>query len=315
MQSWAARTSSLKDASKQVVLESSKYINSLVINARHNTLMLLPATTRSVSHTFVRLCPTSAPFQMLTSGAITEATRLGSSAPPFVWLGDVGRACGQSWEHGASVLYGGNQKPYAPSCVWMDKDHGDDINQKSKPDVTITNRQMKINMYEYASIQAANGTTVTTTDLDKICGSTIFSWDMDDPIVDRTPRGMYWDSDGQHDDPVHFKRRDSTKTQQRKARPQSAKMAERLWVNSRPSQSAVELCNSPTSRGSDFVSTNEGLFCDMDTKTLYPLCSKKKTVGCFDLHADKLQLRRRGGAKLQSRSKSVKQYKKITYSD
>ncbi|KAI5357535.1 hypothetical protein Slin15195_G038960 [Septoria linicola] len=237
---------------------------------------------------------------------------------PYVWLGDVGRACGQSWEYGTKSVTGGDSAAYNPSCVWMDQDHGEDINKKLQTD-TITNRQMKINLLSYSGIGAKNGTVLT--DLDHICGSTIFSYDMDDPIEGRTPRGPYYADNGKFmpDNGNANKKRAAEATsispRSRKARPQSAKMAERLWVNSRHGQSAIELCNSPTSRGSDFVSVDEGVFCDMSTKTLHPLCSAKKTVGCFDLDADKLQLHRRGGAKLQQRGKSVRQYKKISYAD
>lgn len=170
---------------------------------------------------------------------------------------------------------------------------------------------MKINLASYANMNATNGTFLT--DVDLVCGSTIFTWDMDDPIAGGTPRGPYFDEE----DRLHLDTRalQTRSTYSKKARPQSAKMAERLWVNSRPLQSAVALCDSPSSRGSDFLSVDEGLFCDMDTKTLYPLCTSNNTLGCFDLEADKLQLRRRGGAKLQQRSKSVKQYKKISYAD
>jgi hypothetical protein len=49
---------------------------------------------------------------------------------------------------------------------------------------------------------------------------------------------------------------------------------------------------------SDFVSVDEGLFCDMETKTLYPLCGADVKVSCFDLEAEKMQLRRRDGPKI-----------------
>lgn len=247
---------------------------------------------------------------------MTEASTFDSGRAPFTWLGDIGRACGQSWEYGSKPIAGGDKALYFPSCVWLDQDHGDDIDKKVQTD-TITNRQMRIDLWAYAGLGAENGTILSQADIDYVCGATIFTWDMDDPIAERTPRGPYFDDQGKsHPDSGRARRRSSGQNQQQhKARPQSAKMAERLWVNSRPSQSAKELCNSRTSRGSDFVSVNEGLFCDMETKTLHPLCSTDKSVECFDLHADKLQLHRRGGAKLGQKEKSVKQYKTISYSD
>ncbi|KAK3805736.1 MAG: hypothetical protein J3R72DRAFT_112228 [Linnemannia gamsii] len=47
------------------------------------------------------------------------------------------------------------------------------------------------------------------------------------------------------------------------------------------SLSAIELCDSPTSWGSSFFSIEEGVFCDMSTKTKVPLCKTGETKGCF----------------------------------
>ncbi|KAF9980754.1 hypothetical protein BGZ75_008020 [Mortierella antarctica] len=45
--------------------------------------------------------------------------------------------------------------------------------------------------------------------------------------------------------------------------------------------SAIELCDSPTSWGSSFLSIKEGVFCDMSTKTKIPVCKVGETDGCF----------------------------------
>ncbi|KAL9031602.1 MAG: hypothetical protein Q9180_006792 [Flavoplaca navasiana] len=41
-------------------------------------------------------------------------------------------------------------------------------------------------------------------------------------------------------------------------------------ISTSPRHSAKELCESPTSRGDDFVSSTENLFCDMELKKLWP---------------------------------------------
>ena len=47
--------------------------------------------------------------------------------------------------------------------------------------------------------------------------------------------------------------------------------------------SAIKLCQPETSHGADFVSFAEGVFCDMETKTAWPLCEKKGVKdGCYD---------------------------------
>ncbi|KAF9962770.1 hypothetical protein BGZ70_007892 [Mortierella alpina] len=45
--------------------------------------------------------------------------------------------------------------------------------------------------------------------------------------------------------------------------------------------SAIQLCDSPTSWGSSFLSLDEGIFCDMSTKTKIPICKAGETDGCF----------------------------------
>ena len=45
---------------------------------------------------------------------------------------------------------------------------------------------------------------------------------------------------------------------------------------------ATGLCESETSRGPDFVSLVEGKFCDMETKTLWPVCKDEEDGDCFD---------------------------------
>lgn len=46
--------------------------------------------------------------------------------------------------------------------------------------------------------------------------------------------------------------------------------------------SAAMLCNQDISFGPSFTNPEEGLHCDMETKTLYPLCAEGVTETCFD---------------------------------
>ncbi|KAG9513391.1 hypothetical protein KCU93_g10075, partial [Aureobasidium melanogenum] len=50
-----------------------------------------------------------------------------------------------------------------------------------------------------------------------------------------------------------------------------------------PEHSAIDLCESKTSVGPDFVSTVEGVMCDMGTKQHMPLCAIGVLGRCFDL--------------------------------
>ena len=56
------------------------------------------------------------------------------------------------------------------------------------------------------------------------------------------------------------------------------------------SHSAEMICKSPGSFSPDFVSYHEQLFCDMTTRQLWPLCSTKTTVQCFNTQSNSLEL-------------------------
>ncbi|KAG0258812.1 hypothetical protein DFQ27_004413 [Actinomortierella ambigua] len=61
------------------------------------------------------------------------------------------------------------------------------------------------------------------------------------------------------------------------------------------SLSAVALCDSPTSWGSSFYSIDEGVFCDMSTKTKYKICDANSTKPCA---AYEQTLKRDGSSKI-----------------
>lgn len=62
----------------------------------------------------------------------------------------------------------------------------------------------------------------------------------------------------------------------------SAKLANTIVGSHDERHSAIELCQSETSLSSDFVSFKEGVYCDMETKTAWPLCKGHVKDGCFD---------------------------------
>ncbi|KAL8882296.1 MAG: hypothetical protein Q9198_000684 [Flavoplaca austrocitrina] len=54
-------------------------------------------------------------------------------------------------------------------------------------------------------------------------------------------------------------------------------------ISTNSMHSARELCESETSRGFDFVSSTENLYCDMEPKRLWPVCSNSTISACFDV--------------------------------
>jgi hypothetical protein len=229
----------------------------------------------------------------------------------WTWTGDIGAACGQAWEHGV-VQHGktANNDPYYPKCTWMDTNHGEDLEDDAQP---ITNRNMKIDIFAYDGEADVKS-------LDYYCKATIFSSDNADPIAARPKRGVCCDAclqcqlaQQQYDDKRSITANATASGQSMRARRRNQRSAEQLIVNSRPQQSAITLCNSPTSRGSDFASTDEGLFCDMNTKILYPICSDSVTDSCFDLAAENPYLREAGGH--ERRALPEPRYRRISHLD
>lgn len=73
-----------------------------------------------------------------------------------------------------------------------------------------------------------------------------------------------------------------------------------LVVSHMEQHSAKELCEHPASLGPDFVSVVEGLYCDMEAATWWPLCTDQQTQGCFDLNGN--VVRGQGNSTLHWRS-------------
>lgn len=74
--------------------------------------------------------------------------------------------------------------------------------------------------------------------------------------------------------------------------------------------SAKELCESGTSKGPDFVSESEGIFCDMDKKHTWPLCSDSVQVACFDVAQNKMRPAAKGRRWIDGRQIPEKSYDK-----
>lgn len=63
-----------------------------------------------------------------------------------------------------------------------------------------------------------------------------------------------------------------------------------LVISDIDAHSAKDLCMSNTSSGPGFVSTSEGLYCDMCTHELWPVCHDKVSAACFDLATQTMRL-------------------------
>ena len=64
---------------------------------------------------------------------------------------------------------------------------------------------------------------------------------------------------------------------------QTQEYEDTIIVTNVPDHSTAELCLSPTSLGPSLVNTREGQFCDMASKTRWPVCKHSSACACLDL--------------------------------
>lgn len=76
-------------------------------------------------------------------------------------------------------------------------------------------------------------------------------------------------------------------------------------------QTAKMLCQSATSWGPDFVGP-DGLFCDMGTKELLPLCTTEDSIDCVETSEQALELTKRSAIAGRSGKVVHKSYKTLT---
>ncbi|KAK0513983.1 hypothetical protein JMJ35_003705 [Cladonia borealis] len=169
------------------------------------------------------------------------------------WSGDMGRQCNQAWAYSNIIIDDSN---YKPDCTWLDQDHSNGISAAA----------VQIHM-EYFT----NTTSNYSQDPSFYCSSPVLLFEYDNY---QTGAGdNFWTSKRR------VKQRD---TPVKRIRPRSAAMNSSIVSSTDPSHSAVKLCDSDTSYGPDFVSLSEGIFCDMATKTPWPLCSESVADNCYD---------------------------------
>ena len=220
------------------------------------------------------------------------------------WYGDSGKDCGADWYH--SQLKTG-EDDYAPSCVWIDRDHSNNIRfqgfglhitdfrgTKERAAQWQENKDLmckaapRFKMYEKMKAEdpipffippLEYGTDATDKDPQTVLDKGRWVLYEDGPNVNKA----VVDAETPPPQPPKLRRRQE--------------QARYVIMSKSPNHSARELCDSPTSFGQDFVSLDEGLFCDMSEKRLWPLCRGTKVTGCFDTKTSTM----RAGAGLRGR--------------
>lgn len=175
--------------------------------------------------------------------------------------GDVGRACGATWY--ASGMAPTQDRDYEPACFWLDADG----------DQPQTGFQVRWPAFAGAAWDPQDRRGAR--DPARLCNGVDFGLRYEpDP---RTVR-YYTKGGGQLGprlaDPGPYVNltTTTTTTMMRSPRRRPLWMSLELVVRNGPGNSARALCESPMSLGPDFVHIQEGLFCDVAQKKLFPLC-------------------------------------------
>ncbi|KAL8781517.1 MAG: hypothetical protein Q9213_005966 [Squamulea squamosa] len=212
------------------------------------------------------------------------------------WYGDMAKACGADWYH--SLLKTGDDD-YQPSCIWIDRDNSNGLRFQGLGlhfnDFAATDERAKqlnenrdlmceaaprFRMYEEIQdedyipffnppLDLEPGT-LTDGDPGAVLDKSRWTMPQEGPhvtkaLIDGGPSGGM--KRRQLKEPVVFGQANASV----------------VIVSTSPNHSARDLCESETSRGYDFVSSTEHLFCDMSAKKTWPVCDDTTTSACFNL--------------------------------
>ncbi|KAF2688910.1 hypothetical protein K458DRAFT_414590 [Lentithecium fluviatile CBS 122367] len=213
----------------------------------------------------------------------------------FAWYGDVGEFCGAPWYHSTTIL--SSKDLYKPKCVWIDGDATNGIKTQGIgihiPSFVATaeraqsmtddkdlwcNVAPRIKFYDSLAREQAlpvfkpyaefEQSTLVDVDPAKIKDSA--NWFTPEWALDKKGRK-------DNEKRTNFDAEVSVNGTRKQLNFQG-----QLIKSGSPQHSAKVLCESDTSLGPDFVSEEEGIFCDMDAKRAWPLCTKHITNNCFD---------------------------------
>ncbi|KAF1965082.1 hypothetical protein BU23DRAFT_561413 [Bimuria novae-zelandiae CBS 107.79] len=225
----------------------------------------------------------------------------------FGWTGDFGYYCGAPWYYSSTVIGGNN---YMPKCVWIDGDASSGIMTKGLgihlPSFAATAERASSIMMDkdlWCKTDPRFKVFDTITPLQYFDPTPQFQPDTQldvDPASLKNPAN--WKINPKNADKIPLielvskKRMVDGNTTDTTIQTQGTGFRGKLIKSEMQSHSAMELCESSTSVGPDFVSMVEKVFCDMERKKVWRLCSSEQDVNCFD--AEKNVMR---GGKVNSR--------------
>ena len=216
----------------------------------------------------------------------------------WVWTGDIAYTCGGDW-YPSTAKFGTDTA--TPKCAWLDADHSDRLRFIA----------MSMHMPDFNGDQGLADE--YTQHKENLCNSKarFMQWGklFTNPGQNSVPPifnpPLQYNSDGSEVDPAALfkggtvQRRDQVPDNSTSVMDGSIDRPGHLVVSDHEGHSAQEVCGSETSCDPSFVSTSEGYYCDVSTKTAYALCSATTTTDCFNLQTQQLV-----GRKLDARDTS-----------
>ncbi|KAL8927833.1 MAG: hypothetical protein Q9172_001206 [Xanthocarpia lactea] len=213
------------------------------------------------------------------------------------WYGDIAKACGADWYH--SLLKTGDDD-YQPSCIWIDRDRSNGLRfqglglhfndfaateeratQLNENRDLMCNAAPRFRMYENFGDKDHIPFFNPPLDLE---AKTLTDGDPG-AVMDKSR--WHLPEEGPHVNKALIDQEPSHKKLRRQSHATAvfgeASSSSVVIISTSPNHSAKELCESETSRGFDFVSSTENLFCDMESKKLWPVCDTTTTSACFDM--------------------------------
>jgi hypothetical protein len=235
-------------------------------------------------------------------GICLSANVLSTGSSQWKWTGDLGYTCGAQW-YANNYKMGNSNMPIR--CVWLNSDHGGNVIAQglSLHMTDFSGEPGLLAQYKEDKGRLCQSSARMTfyPEMDRNAFPPFFSpplkfkakndaEDVSEPSTD----GAFKKPDQGKDRATHaypdgteFKeakgRRGLHGRRTQKARGIKNLLSDRLTVSHETAHSAKELCEDDHSLGPDFVSVNEGLFCDMETAKLWPLCTAAQNFECFDL--------------------------------
>jgi hypothetical protein len=270
------------------------------------------------------------------------------SGDNLVMYGDVPSQCGAPWYHSNEIL--GNLD-FKPRCVWITNTvsktrpyqgfgiHLPDfvftearLAQYNLHDGSMCHAQPRFSMYTQIGITDSipvfdppintNPSNLTDPDPGAVSTAPMTPADPITGLISLVGRPIPSGIDGVATGPssaLNLPVQAPSSGRRRRRQTTDFTSQDQVIISSDPQHSAAELCQSPMSAGPDFVSLSEGLFCDMDEKQLWPLCSSSNaTSSCFDTTSNALLIgapfsnATTGGTLLVTGGSSGKVYSTVT---